>query len=259
MLQQTQVDRVIPKWHAWLERFPTLGDLASAAPCGGDSRSGRASATTCARCGCTPSRARSSSSTTACCRDSLDGLMTLKGVGRYTAGAVACFAYEQPVAMVDTNVRRVLSRVFGVRAWGRSGAGRSRSSAGRGLRLEPGAHGPRRHAVSRAAAAVSGVPAGSRMRWSGARDRGGAGLVENCGSVTAARPTGAFHGSSRYYRGRVVDTLRQVCAGSSHCQWLSSLSELHRPDEQARVAGLIRRLADEGLLTIEPDQRVAFT
>ena len=45
---------------------------------------------------------------------SVDGLLTLKGVGRYTAGAVACFAYEQPVAMVDTNVRRVLSRVFGV-------------------------------------------------------------------------------------------------------------------------------------------------
>ena len=36
------------------------------------------------------------------------GLLALKGVGRYTAGAVACFAYEQPVAMVDTNVRRVL-------------------------------------------------------------------------------------------------------------------------------------------------------
>src|SRR5207302_2853745 len=45
---------------------------------------------------------------------SVTELMALKGIGRYTAGAVACFAYEQPVAMVDTNVRRVLSRVFGV-------------------------------------------------------------------------------------------------------------------------------------------------
>src|ERR687888_2458292 len=43
----------------------------------------------------------------------LAGLMRLKGIGRYTAAAMACFAYEQPVAMVDTNVRRVLSRVFG--------------------------------------------------------------------------------------------------------------------------------------------------
>jgi A/G-specific adenine glycosylase len=40
--------------------------------------------------------------------------LALKGIGRYTAGAVACFAYELPVSMVDTNVRRVLARVFGV-------------------------------------------------------------------------------------------------------------------------------------------------
>jgi len=39
-------------------------------------------------------------------------LRTLPGVGRYTAGAVACFAYEKPVATVDTNVRRVLERAF---------------------------------------------------------------------------------------------------------------------------------------------------
>jgi A/G-specific adenine glycosylase len=39
-------------------------------------------------------------------------LIKLPGVGRYTAGAVACFAYEKPVAAVDTNVKRVLERVF---------------------------------------------------------------------------------------------------------------------------------------------------
>ena len=50
----------------------------------------------------------------ATCHAALAGLLRLKGAGRYTAGAVACFAYEQPVAMVDTNVRRVLSRVFEV-------------------------------------------------------------------------------------------------------------------------------------------------
>src|SRR6266550_895030 len=45
--------------------------------------------------------------------DTPEELRTLPGVGRYTAGAVACFAYEKPVATVDTNVRRVLERVFG--------------------------------------------------------------------------------------------------------------------------------------------------
>jgi A/G-specific adenine glycosylase len=39
-------------------------------------------------------------------------LVKLPGVGRYTAGAVACFAYEKPVATVDTNIRRVIRRVF---------------------------------------------------------------------------------------------------------------------------------------------------
>ena len=41
-----------------------------------------------------------------------DELIKLPGVGRYTAGAVACFAYERPVAAVDTNVARVIRRVF---------------------------------------------------------------------------------------------------------------------------------------------------
>src|SRR5262249_29595724 len=42
----------------------------------------------------------------------LEGLLALKGIGRYTAGAVACFAFALPVATVDTNIRRVLWRVF---------------------------------------------------------------------------------------------------------------------------------------------------
>ena len=44
--------------------------------------------------------------------ETLEGLMALKGIGRYTAGAVACFAYELPVATVDTNIRRVLWRLL---------------------------------------------------------------------------------------------------------------------------------------------------
>jgi A/G-specific adenine glycosylase len=44
-----------------------------------------------------------------------EDLVTLPGVGRYTAGAIACFAFEQPVATVDTNIARVIRRVFGLR------------------------------------------------------------------------------------------------------------------------------------------------
>ncbi|MDQ6672009.1 MAG: A/G-specific adenine glycosylase, partial [Chloroflexota bacterium] len=113
MLQQTQVERVIPRWHAWLERFPTPHALARASRAdairawqglGYNLRAVRLHAIACQvvaeHDGLVP-------------RD-LAGLLTLKGVGRYTAGAVACFAYEQRVAMVDTNVRRVLSRVFAI-------------------------------------------------------------------------------------------------------------------------------------------------
>src|SRR6266700_6892192 len=113
MLQQTQVDRVVPKWHAWLERFPTLADLA---------RASRADAIRAWQgLGYDVRAVRLHSIATQVVADhggelprSVEALVHLKGVGRYTAGAVACFAYEQPVAMVDTNVRRVLSRVFGV-------------------------------------------------------------------------------------------------------------------------------------------------
>ena len=49
-------------------------------------------------------------------------LQRLPGVGRYTAGAVACFAYEQVAATVDTNVARVIRRAFHPRLGGRSAA-----------------------------------------------------------------------------------------------------------------------------------------
>jgi A/G-specific adenine glycosylase len=48
--------------------------------------------------------------------DDLDILLTLPGVGSYTARAIACFAYRQPVPVVDTNVRRVVARVVHGRA-----------------------------------------------------------------------------------------------------------------------------------------------
>jgi A/G-specific adenine glycosylase len=113
MLQQTQVDRVIPYWHAWLEHFPTLADLAASSRAdairawqglGYNLRAVRlhtiARHAVAEHAGQLPR--------------TLAGLMMLTGIGRYTAGAVACFAYGEPIAVVDTNVRRVLRRVFGL-------------------------------------------------------------------------------------------------------------------------------------------------
>ena len=111
MLQQTQVDRVVPKYREFLRRYPTLASLAAARvdevrrlwyPLGYNIRPVRLHAIareTVARYGGRlPDRAET--------------LQSLPGVGRYTAGAILAFAYGRDAAVLDTNVRRVLGRVF---------------------------------------------------------------------------------------------------------------------------------------------------
>ena len=111
MLQQTQVDRVIPKYRQFLRRYPTLRALAAAPvaevrelwyPLGYNVRPLRLHAI--AR----ESVARYGGRLP----DSADALRALPGIGRYTAGAVLSFAFGRDVAVLDTNVRRVLTRVF---------------------------------------------------------------------------------------------------------------------------------------------------
>ena len=103
MLQQTQVARVIPRFLAFLERWPTVDALATATPADvirewqglGYNR-------------------RALNLHRAARRIAAEGwpddLTELPGVGRYTADAVARFALDRPVLPVDTNVRRVLER-----------------------------------------------------------------------------------------------------------------------------------------------------
>ncbi len=111
MLQQTQVDRVLPKYQEFLDRFPTLAALAEAptaevirawAPLGYNMRAVRLQAI--ARQVMAEYGGK--------LPDNVEELGKLKGVGRYTAGAIACFAYRLQVATVDTNIRRVLHRIF---------------------------------------------------------------------------------------------------------------------------------------------------
>ena len=119
MLQQTQVDRVIPKYHEFLDRYPTLADLARAPakevkkiwyPLGYNIRPVHLQ--TIAR----ETLARYDGRIP----DDSKLLQSLKGIGRYTAGAILSFAYKKDAAILDTNVRRVLGRVFlGVKKLGR--------------------------------------------------------------------------------------------------------------------------------------------
>ena len=111
MLQQTQVDRVLPKYFQFLTAFPTLDALATAptadvisvwVPLGYNMRAVRLQSI--ARQVIAEYHGR--------IPDTIEELLKLKGVGRYTAGAIACFAYHKQVATVDTNIRRVLHRIF---------------------------------------------------------------------------------------------------------------------------------------------------
>src|SRR5438270_3406650 len=111
MLQQTQVERVLPKYRQFLTAFPTLADLAAAptadvisvwVPLGYNSRAVRLQSI--ARQVIAEYEGR--------IPDTIDELRRLKGIGRYTAGAIACFAYRKQVATVDTNIHRVLQRIF---------------------------------------------------------------------------------------------------------------------------------------------------
>lgn len=111
MLQQTQVDRVLPKYHEWLEKYPTLEALAAAPdedvnktwrPLGYNIRPRRLHAI--AR----ESVARYGGELP----DDEASLRSFKGIGAYTAGAVLSFAFGQRAAILDTNVARVLFRVF---------------------------------------------------------------------------------------------------------------------------------------------------
>ena len=103
MAQQTQLERVLPRWERWMERWPTVDSLAAAPPADvirewqglGYNRRALAiheAAKQVAEHGWP------------------DDLTELPGVGRYTADAVACFAFERDVLPVDVNVRRVSER-----------------------------------------------------------------------------------------------------------------------------------------------------
>ena len=103
MGQQTQMERVLPRWEAWLERWPTVEALA-AAPAADVIREWQGLGYN--RRAVALHRAAQQVAAHGWPED----LTELPGVGRYTADAVACFAFGRDVLPVDVNVRRVTER-----------------------------------------------------------------------------------------------------------------------------------------------------
>ncbi|MGB3329281.1 MAG: A/G-specific adenine glycosylase [Thermomicrobiales bacterium] len=210
MLQQTQVDRVIPYYARWLEAFPTVEDLANAptaevirhwAGLGYNRRAVNLQRTAQA----VVDRGGEFPRTVA-------ELQQLPGIGAYTSGAIACFAFEQDVPFVDTNMRRVLHRVF----------------------VGPDVPEPLATDRELILLAEAIIPPGDGWNWNQALIEFGAlqcsarkplcivcPLQQQCAArptiqtILATLPKGSakkkeipFKESNRYFRGRVVDLLR---------------------------------------------------
>ncbi len=111
MLQQTQVSRVAEKYPGFIGRFPTISSLARAKTStvirawkgmGYNNRAVRLQLL---------AKSVTQLHSSKLPRD-VEALQSLPGIGKYTAHAIACFAYRRQVPVVDTNVRRVLTRLF---------------------------------------------------------------------------------------------------------------------------------------------------
>jgi A/G-specific adenine glycosylase len=113
MLQQTQVKTVIPYWERWMKRLPNIRSLARASEervlklwegLGYYSRARNLQRT--ARLIVAQHGGRFP--------QSFDAILALPGIGRYTAGAICSIAFNQPHPVLDGNVTRVLTRLFGI-------------------------------------------------------------------------------------------------------------------------------------------------
>lgn len=244
MLQQTPVARVLPVYGAWIERWPTPTALAAEVPgeavrawgrLGYPRRALRLHASAVIidqrHGGCVPSQ--------------LDQLLALPGVGGYTAAAIASFAHRQRHVVLDTNVRRVLSRVVSGRAQPPPSLRQSeRDAAQELLPIDPEAAARWSVALMELGAVVctarspacDGCPLATHCAW---RAAGWPPIPS--GEVRSAP---AYAGTDRHCRGRLLDVLRNA-PGAVH----SSALEKAWPDAPQRRRAL-GGLVTDGL--VEP-------
>ena len=246
MLQQTQVARVVPRYHAFLEQFPTPNACATSelaevvrawAGLGYNRRAvglhRAAVAIADDHGGSVPS--------------SLDELLALPGVGPYTARAVLAFAFDRDVGVVETNTARVLARTAGrplaareaqerADAWVPPGQGWAWNQAlvDLGARL-----------CRRARPDCSQCPFTERCVWRAA------GCPEPdpiAGSAGVPGRQSRFAGSDRQGRGRLVDALR---GGPVATDRLAAAAGW--PDDQERARRVASSLVTDGLVSIDGD------
>ena len=253
MAQQTQISRVLPKFDEFVAAFPTIEALAAAstgevlrlwAPLGYNLRALRLqrAARQIVRGGEFPRAA--------------EELERIEGVGAFTAAIVTSFAFGERVAAVDTNVRRVVARLLAGEPEGRVPE-RALRQAADGL-VAPRASGRWNQAMMDLGAQVCTARAPRcdacpLARWCRARPLfAAAGAPRRVAETRAAyRAQPAFRRSRRYYRGRIVQALRELPAGASLAQaeLLDRLPDRDGIDE-ATLLDLVDALRRDGLVRV---------
>ena len=245
MLQQTPVARVEPIWRAWVARWPTPSATATAGAADVLRAWGKLGY---------PRRAKRlhECATVIATQhgdvvpSDVETLLTLPGVGHYTARAVACFAYRQRVPVVDTNVRRVVSRAV----HGRADAAACSSPADLNdvEELLPNDADAPSFSVALmelgATVCTARTPRCGRCPLSGCtwRSRGFP------PSSTPPRRVQRYAGTDRQVRGRLLDVLRgnnsPVTRGQLDLAWLTDTTQRDRALDSLLVDGLVEQTAD---------------
>ena len=236
MLQQTQVPRVIPKYHAFLQRFPTVSSCAASSvgevvqQWAGLGYNRRAVSLHRAAAVCVERHGGS-------LPDHLDALLALPGVGPYTARAVLAFAFERDVGLVEANTGRVLARIAGrpletaeAQELADGLVPRRKGWAWNQAMIDLGAT-----VCMRRAPRCGECPVSTHCRWHGGLD-----------PAAPAHKQSTFAGSDRQGRGRLVDALRRGPVDVNRIPQATGW-----PDDPARAHRIAASLVKEGLAAFD--------
>ena len=258
MAQQTQMSRVMPSYERFVAAYPTLESLAAAslgdvirtwAGMGYNQRAVRLH------------RAARTIAATGWPRDA-ERLARIDGIGPFTAAIIASFAFGTPAACVDTNVRRVLGRlagdesIDGARLQRLADAALARRAPARWNQavMDYGA----RVCVSRPKCGECVVadlcPSRERYRAPATRVADARAPYDTT-PARAKKPEEPWLGSDRYYRGRIIDVLRELPPGRSIAldALPASIADGHAPPAPDAARDLVAALERAGLLVVRGD------
>lgn len=245
MLQQTPVARVVPVWLAWIARWPTPSATAAASAADVLRAWGKLGY---------PRRAKRLHECAIAIANEhgdavpsdVETLLTLPGIGAYTARAIACFAYRQRVPVVDTNVRRVVARAVHGKA-DAAASSSPRDLADVDALLPDDDEAPR---FSVALMELGATVCTARSPRCGICPLGAC-AWRSAGFPAATAPAKRvqrYAGTDRQVRGRLLDVLRgndsPVTRAELDVVWLTDTAQRDRALDSLLVDGLVEQTAD---------------